>query len=53
MPDNPNKRGNADRKRVSKQKHEQNYQRRKGSMTVSDMEPNASSSKEGIRGRNS
>ena len=53
MPDNPNKRGNVDRKRVSKQKHEQNYQRQKASMTESDMKPNASSSKKGIRGRNS
>jgi len=29
MPDDPNKRGAADRKRVSKQKHEQAYQKSK------------------------
>lgn len=29
MPDDPNKRGQADRKRVSQQPHEQAYQRRK------------------------
>jgi hypothetical protein len=29
MPDDPNKRGPADRKRVSQQKHEQAYQKRK------------------------
>jgi hypothetical protein len=31
MPDDPNKRGKADRSRVSKQKHEQAYQRKKAS----------------------
>jgi hypothetical protein len=30
MPDDPNKRGPADRKRVSKQPHEQSYQKQKG-----------------------
>jgi hypothetical protein len=29
MPDDPNKRGPADRKRISQQKHEQAYQKRK------------------------
>ena len=32
MPDDPNKRGPQDRSRVSKQKHEQAYQRRKASV---------------------
>jgi hypothetical protein len=30
MPDDPNKRGSQDRKRVSQQLHEQAYQKRKG-----------------------
>ena len=29
MPDDPNKRGKQDRSRVSQQKHEQQYQKRK------------------------
>jgi hypothetical protein len=29
MPDDPNKRGPADRKRVSQQPHEQQYQKKK------------------------
>jgi len=34
MPDNPKKRGKQDRARVSKQEHEQQYQRRKRAGTA-------------------
>ena len=36
MPDDPNKRGKADRSRVSKQPHEQAYQRRKAAKKAAE-----------------